>query len=241
MTSHASAAVQLTPSSRRWLIAYCAVATVDIIAEFVFAHWVAFAAVVLAMPFLALVLIMSGRRGRTVWLVLVSLAFSWLGDWVGDLVPSIIIVKIVFFFIAHIFFLLAFWPYRRNSILFRPGYLVAFSALVAGLLVWIAPHAGELAPALVAYGALLGLMAVLATGVHRLAAIGGMIFVSSDMSIALSAFVFTGMLPRADVVIMSTYLAAQGLIVLGVIGEGLTVPKDDPAQRSGPSTDGAQH
>jgi len=49
---------------------------------------------------------------------------------------------------------------------------------------------GRLAPALVGYGVTLGVMAVLATGVHPLTGVGAMIFAFSDMAIAVSAFVF---------------------------------------------------
>ena len=66
------------------------------------------------------------------------------------------------------------------------GYLLFIGALLA----WIAPRSGILAPAVIVYGLLLVTMAVLASGLNWLAAVGSMIFVVSDLSIAVTAFAF---------------------------------------------------
>ena len=90
----------------------------------------------------------------------------------------------------------------------RPSYLALYFVVIAGLLVLTAPHSGRLAPALVAYGILLRLMAMLATGVHRLTGVGAAIFVSSHMSIAVFTFVFPDRFSVSGFVIISTYLVA---------------------------------
>ena len=76
-----------------------------------------------------------------------------------------------------------------------------------------------LAPAVLVYGLCLGTMAVLATGVHRLAWVGGAFFLVSDGLIAIDAFSDLD-LPAHDVSVMATYVVAQLLLVLGVIRRG---------------------
>jgi uncharacterized membrane protein YhhN len=208
----------LTTANKAWLIAYAIVSLVDVIAEGLHATTVAFVAVLLAMPALiGFIQSAEPRREKFYWLIMTALVFSWLGDWVGDLISPHVVVKIVFFFIGHIFFVSAFLPYRRTSILHRPVWLAGYVLVIGGLLVWIVPHAGRLGIALVAYGCMLGAMAVLATGVNRLTGIGGAIFVTSDLTIAVTEFVFPGRVDQAELMIMGSYLLAQLLIVLGVI------------------------
>ena len=76
-----------------------------------------------------------------------------------------------------------------------------------------APGAGALLVPVVGYGLLLATMAVLATGVSPMVASGAVLFVVSDALIALGAF--TG-LSVSGFAIMSTYIAAQVLIAVGV-------------------------
>jgi len=103
-------------------------------------------------------------------------------------------------------------------VLDRPGLLACYVLGVAALLAWVVPSAGWLyGSGLIAYGVTLGLVAVLATGLGSLATVGGIVFIISDMSIAITSFVYPGRLEHAELLIMSTYLVAQLLIVLGVI------------------------
>jgi uncharacterized membrane protein YhhN len=74
---------------------------------------------------------------------------------------------------------------------------------------------------------------VLTTGLGPLATAGGVIFIVSDMSIAVTAFVFSGEVPQSELLIMSTYLVAQLLIVLGVIEGPHTVNRAQPSTRAG--------
>ncbi|WP_200716829.1 lysoplasmalogenase [Brachybacterium sp. SW0106-09] len=88
------------------------------------------------------------------------------------------------------------------------------AALIVGL---CTPSAGVLLPALVVYAAAICAMAVLATGLGVRGGIGGAVFVVSDSLIALNTFdVLT--LPAHEVWVMATYVAAQVLLVLGVLG-----------------------
>lgn len=186
----------------------------------------------LAMPLLAAAFaVAAGRlasagldrsRTRLLLLVPVALLFSWLGDslpwfFAGD---TAFLVMVGGFLIAQVCYIAAFAPQVRSSILGRrrpvlTAYLALFVALVATCL----PGAGSLAPAVVVYGITLVTMAILATGIDALAWIGGALFFVSDGLIALGAFADFWPLhdPAQSLAVMSTYLAAQLLLVLGVL------------------------
>ena len=179
---------------------------------------------VLLMPLLALTLWLqtAAPRSRLVVLTLVALGLSWLGDSAPKLTDgdTAFLVMVGFFLLAQIAYIAAFWPYRANSVLHvrRPlllGYVAAVAGLVAAC---VGGAAGMLAPVLV-YGALLGTMAVLSTGVNPLTAVGGVLFLVSDGLIALNAFADGFDLPGQGFWVMATYLAAQSLIVAGVLRE----------------------
>ena len=161
----------------------------------------------------------SGRRSRLVILTLVALGFSWLGDTAPDLADgdTAFLVMVGFFLCAQVTYTLAFWPYRAASVLRRPlalaPYLLAFLVLVAAC----APGAGSLLVPVFVYGACLVLMAVTATGVDRLAAFGGAVFLVSDALIALNAFAPWYALPAHGFWVMLTYVVGQVLLVLGVL------------------------
>ena len=226
-------AARASVSGRAWLSAYAIVAVEVMVARLVHADVAGLVGIFLAMPVLAGFLLASVRRpSRTIWLVLVSLFFSWLGDWVGDITEPHVVVKGVFFSVAHLCYIAAFRPFRFNSVMRRPRYLAGYVVVVVMLLIWVAPYAGRLAPALVVYGITLGAMAVLATGVHPLTGVGGTIFAFSDMAIAVSAFVFPYRFGADGLVIISTYLLAQLLIILGVVAVSPHAPAEpDPAGR----------
>lgn len=209
-----------------WVLAYLLVAVLDLVAEGLHARVAAFVGSLLAMPLLIALLRASDRRGgRLHRLVTVALVLSWLGDWLGDLVAPTVVVKLGFFFVAHVGYVLAFWPFRRRSALHRPRALVTYLVLVGALVTWIAPQSGRLAVPVVLYATVLASMAVLSTGVNRLAGTGGAIFVVSDLAIAVTSFVTSADFRQAELVIMGTYLPAQLLITLGVVrAAGSTQP-----------------
>ena len=88
------------------------------------------------------------------------------------------------------------------------------SALVAAC----APGAGSLLVPVAVYGGVLTAMAVLATGLGRLAAIGGAVFLVSDGLIALEAFVPSWDLGGQGFWVMLTYVVGQGLLAAAVVG-----------------------
>lgn len=209
----------------RALLGVLAVVTVvHLVAQLSGGDVLAAATQVLLMPLLAGVLWLEtdGPRGRLVSLTLVALGLSWLGDSAPKLTDgdAAFLVMIGFFLLAQVTYIVAFWPFRARSVLHvgRPllvGYVAAVAGLVAACAVGAA---GMLVPVLV-YGACLGTMAVLATGVNLPTAIGGGLFLVSDGLIALNAFAAGFDLPGQGFWVMATYVAAQVLIVTGVLRE----------------------
>lgn len=220
-------------AARIWLTVYVAVGVVDLIAETAHLFWVALIALFAALPALGAVLVTSRPKDRLRHWVLAALLFGWLGDWLGDLLVPHIAWKIGFFFLGHVCFIVAFWPHRSRSVLDRPGLLACYALGVTALLAWAVPSAGPLyGSALVAYGLTLALVAVLATGLGVTATVGGVVFIISDMSIAVTSFVYPGQVAHAELLIMSTYLVAQLLLVLAVID----APASPPAVAAAPTT-----
>lgn len=174
------------------------------------------------MPLLAAAVWLAAGRGRATRLVrltVVALLLSWLGDTAPDVVPDDLsfVTMLGFFLLAHVAYLVAFWPLRRDGVLGRrPALVAAYGLVFLALVVACAPGAGDLLVPVVVYGATLSAMAVLAT-YDRLAAIGGVAFIVSDSLIALNAFVDGFDLPGYGFWVMFTYVAAQVLLALGVL------------------------
>jgi uncharacterized membrane protein YhhN len=202
------------------------------------------------MPLLALALARAtrgARRSRVVRLTLLALALSWLGDAAPDLAgESAFLVMVGFFLLAQVAYVVAFWPSRTRSVLTRPARAVPYALALVGLLALCAPGTGALLVPTVVYGTCLTLMAALSTGVHRLAGVGGAVFLVSDSLIALGEFVPGFSLPAEGFWVMATYLAGQCLLTAGVLLRDSTdraaaarpvgpVGPVGPAPRTGPT------
>ncbi|OCI32340.1 lysoplasmalogenase [Oerskovia enterophila] len=166
----------------------------------------------------------AGPRGRSrlVRWTLVALGFSWLGDSAPDLSSgdASFLTMVGFFLLAQVAYVAAFWPSRGSSVLRRPVLLVPYALALVALVVLCAPHAGALLVPVMVYGLCLALMAVLSTGVNRVAGIGGAIFLVSDALIALGAFVPGFEVPgplSSGFLVMVTYLAGQALLAVGIL------------------------
>ncbi len=181
----------------------------------------------LLMPALALAVLAatSAPRSRLVRLTLLALGFSWLGDSVPRLLAgdAAFAAMVGAFLLAQVTYAVAFWPDAGRGLLARRrGWLTPYAVALVALMAACLPHAGVLAVPVLLYGCCLVAMAVLATGVHPLAWIGAAVFAVSDGLIALGAFAPGADLPGADVLVMTTYAAAQGLMALGVLARDRT-------------------
>ncbi|WP_028048580.1 lysoplasmalogenase [Cellulomonas sp. URHD0024] len=208
--------------ARIWVAVFVVVALVQVGAEWVGAEGVAQVTQWALMPVLAGALVAATRwpRGHLVTWTLVALGFSWL----GDLVPSFVaddaafLVMVGFFLLAQVAFVVAFAPDARRSVLHRrPVLLLPYAAVLVGMVGVCANGAGSLAIPVAVYGGCLTAMAVLSTGVGRMAGVGGAVFLISDGLIALDEFVPSFHLPQHDFWVMVTYVAAQALIAAAVV------------------------
>lgn len=202
------------------VLAFALVTAVHLVSQLLGHRQIADLTQVLLMPLLALVLLRATRapRSREVRLVLVALGFSWLGDTLPRLADgdAALLTMIGCFLLAQLVYAAAFWPSRHRSVLGRPLALLPYLLAGATIVGLSAREAGALLPAVAVYALAILAMAVLATGRGRVAAIGAAVFVLSDALIALDAFgVLT--LPAHAVWVMATYVAAQVLLVLGVL------------------------
>lgn len=174
----------------------------------------------LLMPLLAwsLVAATSSPRSRLVRLALVALGFSWLGDAAPDLAPegAAFLVMVGFFLLAQACYIAAFLPRRRESVAARPIAVLPYAAAFVALIAFTREGAGSLLLPVIVYGLALTTMAVLATGLGRLAGLGGLVFMVSDALIAVQAFT-EHELPAHGFWVMLTYVVGQTLIVVAVI------------------------
>ncbi len=194
------------------LAAYAVLSVADVVAELTDQSLLTRLLPTVLMPLLAGFLWWSGPRDAVTRWVLVGLGFAWLGDTLGD--P--LLLKIAFFFGAQLAYCLAFRPRWRLSLLARPGPRIAYAVGLGALIIMVSLQASSLLVAVLVYGASLALTVALATGVSRLATVGALTFLISDLALAYGAFIDPPAAPVVDAVVMATYLAAQLLIVLGV-------------------------
>ncbi|SDT20444.1 lysoplasmalogenase family protein [Microlunatus soli] len=200
-----------------WVLtaAFVVCSILDLVAEALGLDGAAFFLRLLAMPLLIGVLLAARPAlSRTVVLVLGALVLSWLGDTAGG---ASNLAKIVLFLVAQFFFIAAFWPHRRHSLLRRRWAVLVYVALAGVIAVALISKAGDLAVPIAIYGLSLVTMAILATGISRRAGVGGLLFVISDSLLGLSWFYHPVSDNILDFLIMLTYLTAQGLLVWGVI------------------------
>ncbi|MFV2143119.1 lysoplasmalogenase family protein [Isoptericola sp. G70] len=218
-------------TSRRARVAatvLAALAVVHLIAQLAGMEEVADPTQWLLMPALAATLwcTTAAPRSRLVRLVLVALGFSWVGDTLPDLFTgdTAFLAMVGGFLCAQVVYVVAFWPSWRQSVLVRhPAATAVYVFLAVALVALCLPGApGVLGVAVVVYAVLLTMMAVLATGVHRLAWLGGLLFLFSDAMIALGAFADV-VPPMSGFWIMATYVLGQVLIVAGVVARQPTV------------------
>ncbi len=178
----------------------------------------------LLMPALAVAAVWSMWRvrpwpRRTMVLVLIALAASWIGDGAGLIFPALptLPVMILFFAIAHLAYIVLFWRAPDLTAAKRmPLWALVYVGWWVATLALVGPHAGVLLIPLAIYGIVLGLTAALSPRLGSTVAWGGAFFLVSDTFIALKEFMGLPQLV-SDLVIMPTYTLGQGLIVFGVI------------------------
>lgn len=180
--------------------------------------WLALATKPLLMPILLAYVVVSTRRGRRPAALLVGLAFGWAGDVVLQTSLSVaFLVGLGLFLAGHVGYIVGFVRLhalaglRRRALLAVP-YAVAYVALTVAL--W--PRLGTTRVPMAGYGLVLFAMALLAMALDWRLGVGALLFVCSDLLLGATHVGIS--FPAADLVVMSTYAAAQLVIVLRWLG-----------------------
>jgi uncharacterized membrane protein YhhN len=155
-------------------------------------------------------------RSEIALLGALGIALSWLGD-VSLSSPGDLgfLIGLGFFLLAHVAYIILFW--RKLKQRSFPLIAAIYPLWWIGLVVVLAPHLGSLLIPVAVYGLVLGTMGALALRCDIRIAIGGALFVVSDTILGLDRFLPGFALWQVDAIIMTTYLAAQGLIAYGAI------------------------
>ena len=193
----------------------------------------------LAKPLLAPVLLVYLLRARRrVDPVAVGLVFATGGDIAlllsGD---TAFLVGMGCFLGTQVAFLTAFLRHRRPPVVAVATYLACWVA--ANLVLWNA--LGPLRLPVLGYSLALTLMAAAAAGVSRRVALGGGLFLISDLLIGLDAA--GSRVPAHGLAVMTTYIAALLLITTGWVAADrarVTPGAGDPAHVPGPVPDNAR-
>jgi len=163
-------------------------------------------------PLLGIRLLAAPRRNRrTTALLSAELLLSWIGDITID---RSFRTGLAAFFAAHLCLIAVFWTGFRT----RPSAWTAL--LLPWLLVMIVvlrPRLTTLYPAVVAYATILAAMAASAGRGGRRIGAGGILFVISDSLLAFRQFTPWFRSSPWGAVVMASYLAAQALLVDGVL------------------------
>jgi uncharacterized membrane protein YhhN len=189
-----------------------------------------------AKPFLVLTLIgyyVYSRAGQSMAVTfLLALFFSWAGDVLlmfqqDD--ASFFIYGLAAFLLAHVLYIFSYrqhrWENETSALQGLQRIRFAFPLVLAGsgLVVILYPHLGSMKWPVLGYALVITLMSINALfrygrttqGSFVMVFGGSILFMISDSLLAINKFIEP--LARADFWIMATYIAAQFLIVRGVI------------------------
>jgi uncharacterized membrane protein YhhN len=184
----------------------------------------------LIIPVLIILLIvnLSQHKDSSYILVLVALAFSWAGDIILEFtvrVESMFMLGLLSFMLAQLIYLTVFFKTPgRNAIVSKRFYLsIPVLLFGTGLLFFLYDDLGVMRIPVLIYAMVILVMLTAAINriekVNRLSFLmvlaGAILFVISDSSIAINRFSYP--FEASGIVIMSTYILAQYLIIMGYI------------------------
>jgi len=196
----------------------------------------------LIIPVLIIILYVNTAKelNRFRRIMFTGLIFSWAGDIALEF-NGMFIPGLVFFLLAHLMYLWVFISTPGNSsILGNRAYLLIPVLLFGtGLVVFLYNDLGDMKIPVILYAAVILLM--LTGAINRIEKVnrksywlvlaGAILFVISDSSIAINKFSmpFEG----SSIVIMTTYIFAQFLIVQGYVAEIADKGLEDPSSHLG--------
>jgi uncharacterized membrane protein YhhN len=153
------------------------------------------------------------HRRRRMALLVIEMMLSWVGDLTID---RSFRTGLTAFLAAHICMIVLFWSGFRARV--SPWSVLLLPWLLVMMLVLRPPRLTVLYPAVVAYATVLAAMAASATRGGKRMAAGGILFVISDSLLAFRQFTPWFRSRPWGAVVMASYLAAQLLLVEGVVG-----------------------
>ncbi len=206
-----------------WLVLFAISAIAEIVAILLGLDWLYSVAKPLLMITLLLYFI-SASQGYPGWRIFVifALIFSWGGD-VLLMQDGMFAAGLGSFLIAHLFYISAYLKTGAATGQIRPWDLIKF-VLIGLFLIWLLyPGLGGMLIPVLLYSVVLLSMGVFAHKRRRatssasfiLVAFGALLFVLSDSLIALNKFAFE--VPSERLLVMSSYIAAQFLIIQGLL------------------------
>ena len=166
----------------------------------------------------------SASRGYPRWrlYVIIALVFSWAGD-VFLISSDMFVAGLVSFLLAHIFYIIAYQKTGAANGELRPLDIMKF-VLFGSVLMWVLyPQLGDMLIPVLAYALVLMTMGVWAhkrrgatsAASFMLVSTGTILFVISDSLIAINKFAIK--IPGEQLLVMSTYITAQYMIVRGLL------------------------
>lgn len=179
------------------------------------------------MPLLLYYIYESSKGKVTMKVLLLCLAV--LLSWFGDLALMYGAEQIYFmmgiglFLLAHLMYIIVLRQSVYQPIKFDPLKVLPFALYAVALFKFLIPTAGDLAIPIFVYGIVISVMAATARlregstsqESYRWSLYGAALFVVSDSVLAIDKFY--GAIPMVGVWVMSTYIAAQLLLVKGIL------------------------
>jgi len=177
----------------------------------------------------------SSKWNRFTAFMLIAIIASLFGDIFLMLAGDYFIWGLGSFLLAHIFYLLVFTAYglspiSQESLLKRKPWLVLIFLVYAVLLIGILyPYLGKMLIAVCIYALVIMSMSLAALNRWKRVSqksfafvfMGALLFMLSDSMIAINKFAFD--IPLSHLWIMTTYITAQYLIVMGILRQMLSV------------------
>jgi uncharacterized membrane protein YhhN len=152
------------------------------------------------------------HRRRRLALIAIELSMSWIGDVAID---RSFRTGLAAFLAAHLCMIALFWSGFRARM--SPWAILFLPWLLLMMVVLRPPRVTTLYPAVVAYATVLAAMAASAGRGGRRMGVGGILFVVSDSLLAVRQFTPWFQSRPWGAVVMASYLAAQALLVDGVL------------------------
>ena len=209
---------------------YFAIGVIFMAIETIGATWPGLIAKALIIPvlFILYVRLIEGHIAKFHRMILSALVFSWLGDITLQLQERndlFFMIGLSCFLLAQVMYLIAFFSIKGENVLFfKKVYLIVPVILYGAILIYILYDGlGEMKIPVIIYAAVI--LTMLTSAMNRekkvnkqsyiLVLVGAILFVLSDSMIAINKFGYPFILSR--VAIMTTYITAQYLIVVGCL------------------------